>query len=231
MFKLQRIDPVVLARYIQHSRPRIQVTLRTAVVRSTVSRELVVLRAGAWCRHRRWIEIRDFLRIGGIANIEHTNAGFKIAAYQRRGIIFVIDAAIVTAIGEARKASKIWDYRGTVGGKVDLMPQLRYQYRVLLIPQIEDARHVPRRVAHRAGVCPTRHAIPASTSFINFDQIRPSTDLDWNSVLCRTSVRNDRYADDLQLRIGQAMLDIAHIRNDHAVGGSCPCRICFAAAK
>src|ERR1700722_11877174 len=124
MFKLQRIEPVVLAGHIQHSRPRIQVTLRTAMVRSTISRSLVVLRAGAWCRHRRWIEIRDFPRIDGVANIEYTNAGFKIAAYQRRGISFVIDAAIVTAVGEARKASEIWDYRGTVGGKVDLMPHL-----------------------------------------------------------------------------------------------------------
>src|ERR1700722_6134724 len=192
MFKLQRIEPVVLARYVQHSRPRIQVTLRTAVVRSTVGRSLIVLRAGAWCRHRRWIEIRDFLRIGGIANIEHTNAGFKIAAHQRRRISLVIDAAIVTAVGEAGKASEIWDYRGTVGGKVDLMPHLRYHYRVPLIPHIEDTRHVPRRLAHGAGVCPTRHAVPASTSFINFDHIRLSMNLDWNSVLCGTSIRDNR---------------------------------------
>src|SRR5436853_283016 len=102
--EFQHQQAIGLARRPQRSTRMIEMHLRRAPVGTAGDPPAWthVVRSGCGRRRAGRIVISDLLGIQGIADIEHPYARIEITTGERRRMVLVVDAAVVTSIGERR---------------------------------------------------------------------------------------------------------------------------------
>src|ERR1700722_3463785 len=61
-----------------------------------------------------WIEVRNFRRPFRITNVEYTKAGVEHATGEGRRVVSIVDATIVTTVGEYRQPYDVRKDQGAV---------------------------------------------------------------------------------------------------------------------
>ena len=178
----------------------------------------IVLRSRARRGNCRRVVIGDFLWPLRIANVEHPDTGFEVAARQRRCIFLVVDAAVMRAVRETAESRKVRYYLVAICYVVVLQQKFGGHDRIFLIGHVDDSRHRPRRKIHPAGCGPLGQvAQPAGTAFVGVNQIRLTFDQDRNGVLRVAAVVPGEHADHLDLGVGFARLYLTHVEDKQTV--------------
>src|SRR5438132_9622745 len=134
-------------------------------------------------------------------------------------MMLVVDAAIVAAVGEYRETREVGKDLRAVRGIVRLEHDLRDFLRILLVADIDDARHGEQRHVARASRLPAGEKESAAAALVDVDDVRLAVDLHRYRVLRSAAVLEQELAYELDLRVRQARLQIARIEDYRAVLG------------
>ena len=153
-----------------------------------------------------------------VANIEHPDPRVEVSARQRGRFLFVVHAAIMTAIHKRAEPGKVRDHSTAVGYQVRFQPQFGNDFRIGLVTDIDDPGKWERRQPCLASNMQVRCLGEACGSrFIDEDNVRFALDLDRYGVLGAGSIRPEHLANETHLGIRYAGLDLAQIVDQQAV--------------
>src|SRR5439155_26115524 len=122
---------------------------------------------------RRRVVVGDLAGPARVADVEDPHPRPDPRARQRRGVVRVVDGAVVAAVGQRRRGRVLAEDDRAVGGIVDLQRQLGDDPRVRDLADVDHPREAERRLP---GLTRAVGNAPGGTHLVAGDDVGPPAD-------------------------------------------------------